>query len=71
MSKPMTLRLLPVGARFYLLRTMEKFTLIWRGPSALGGFKYVVRLEGQERHWTLHHSCHVKPIVRVGEKHAS
>jgi hypothetical protein len=66
-KKPLTVRWLPVGTRFYLLRTMEKFTLIWRGPSALGGYKYIVRRDGATSHTSLHHSCHVKPIIRVGE----
>lgn len=65
--KPMTVRWLPVGTRFYLKRTMEKYTLVWRGPSALGGYKYIVKREGAKSHTSLHHSCHVKPIVRAGE----
>ena len=67
-AKPIiTLRMLPVGTRFYLLRTMEKFTLVAAGPSAFGGYRYTVRREGTTRTTDLHHSCHVKPVVRVGK----
>ena len=58
------LRQLPVGTRFYLVRTMQVYKLISAGPSAAGGYKYKCFREGAT-HWTpLHHSCHVKPIVR-------
>lgn len=60
-----TLRMLPVGTRFYLLRTMQKFKLVAAGPSALGGYKYTVQREGTTRTTDLHHSCRVKPIVRA------
>lgn len=62
--KPMTLRLLPVGFKFYLLRTGQKFKLVSAGPSALGGNKYIVQREGQTRTTWLHHSCHIKPVIR-------
>lgn len=64
MRKPMTLRLLPVGFDFYLLRTGQRFTLISAGPSPLGGIKYVVHREGAKGNSVLHHSCHIKPVVR-------
>lgn len=61
--KRMTLRQIPVGTRFYLVRTMQKYKLVSAGPSPCGGFKYTVLRDGTERTSTLHHSCHVKPIV--------
>ncbi len=61
--KRMTLRQLPVGTRFYLVRTMAKYTLISAAPSPFGGYQYTVRRDGAEHTATLHHSCHVKPIV--------
>ncbi len=66
--KPITVRNLPVGTRFYLKRTMEKYTLISRGPSAFGGWKYIVKRDGAKSHSSLHHSCHVKPIIKVETK---
>lgn len=62
--KPMTLRLLPVGFSFYLLRTMQRFTLISCGPSPTGGRKYIVKENGANRTDWLHHSCHIKPVLR-------
>lgn len=59
----MTLRQLPVGTRFYLVRTMQKYKLVSAGPSPLGGYQYTVLRDGAERTSLLHHSCHVKPIV--------
>ena len=68
MKKPMTLRLLPVGFDFYLIRTGQRFTLISAGPSALGGIKYVVRREGAKANSTLHHSCQIKPVVKRSQE---
>lgn len=65
--RPMKLRLLPVGMDFYLLRTMERFKLVSAGPSDLGGYAYRVRRQGQDKLSTLHHSCHIKPIVKAGQ----
>lgn len=70
MKKPMTLRLLPVGFDFYLLRTGERFTLISAGPSALGGIKYVVHKEGAKGNSVLHHSCQIKPVIRAHDRGA-
>ncbi len=65
-AKPIiTLRMLPVGTRFYLTRTMQKYVLIAAGPSMMGGYKYTVRREGTTRTTDLHHSCHVKPIIKA------
>lgn len=65
--KRMTLRLLPVGFKFYLCRTGQKFKLISAAPSALGGFQYTVLREGATHTMTLHHSCHIKPVIK-GER---
>ena len=63
--RPMTLRLLPVGMSFYLMRTGERYKLVSAGPSALGGYKYTVLRASSGKESTLHHSCRIKPIVRV------
>jgi hypothetical protein len=68
--KPMTLRLLPVGFDFYLLRTGQRFKLISVGPSAMGGYKYNVLQEGHTRGTTLHHSCQIKPVIRAQDRGA-
>lgn len=68
--KPMTLRLLPVGFDFYLLRTGQRFKLMSVGPSPMGGFKYNVLREGEKRGTTLHHSCQIKPVVRAQDRGA-
>ena len=64
MRKPMTLRLLPVGFDFYLVRTGQRYTLVSAGPSPLGGIKYTVKRAGAKGTSVLHHSCHIKPVVR-------
>jgi hypothetical protein len=61
--KPMTLRLLPVGFSFYLLRTGQRFTLVSVGPSPFGGRRYTVQREGAKHPTWLHHSCHIKPVL--------
>lgn len=63
--RPMTLRLLPVGMSFYLMRTGERYKLVSAGPSALGGYKYTVLRASSGKESTLHHSCRIKPIVRA------
>jgi hypothetical protein len=68
--KPMTLRLLPVGFDFYLLRTGQRFKLTSVGPSPMGGFKYNVLQEGHTRGTTLHHSCQIKPVIRAQDRGA-
>lgn len=62
----MHLRQLKAGARFYLLRTMEKYTLLRREIDTPSGTRYVVQREGSSREGRLHHSCHVKPVIRAG-----
>lgn len=58
------LRNLSEGDRFYLLRTMERYTLLRRDRSTPSGTRYVVLREGEERESSLHHSCYVKPVLR-------
>lgn len=61
------LRDLKPGARFVLLRTMDKYTYLGLGPAPHAGLtRRLVRREfGDCDVSTLHHSCHVKPLVRV------
>lgn len=61
----MTLRLLPVGMDFYLVRTMERYKLLSVKPSPLGGLQYKVQRQGAKQPSHLHHSCVVKPVVKV------
>lgn len=61
----MPLRRVRPGQRFVLLRTGERYTLLTKEIDTPSGTRYVVQREGSERKSTLHHSCHVKPIVRV------
>jgi len=58
--------LLP-GTRFMLCRNGQKFTYMGHGKSPNGPwFAHVVKREfGGYGLTTLHHSCHVKPVVRV------
>lgn len=65
MNKPMTLRMLPVGMSFYLLRTMQRCKLVKAGPSAIGGYRYDVEIGSRKTY--LHHSCHIKPIIRASD----
>ena len=53
------------GDRFYLLRTMEKFIYVGRRATEFGGMGHFVSRESDGRTTTLHHSCHVKRIVRA------
>ncbi len=58
----MFLRELPEGARFMLKRTGQRFTFLgrylWKNK-----WRYACQLEGEGLS-TLHHSCHVKPIIK-------
>lgn len=58
------LRLLPDGTRFMLCRTREKYELLQR-LTEKGKVRYIVRRDGSECDSSLHHSCHVKPLVRA------
>lgn len=57
------LRNLPDGTRFMLCRTREKFSLIGR-KFEYGRTRIVVQSESDNRPHTLHHSCHVKLLVK-------
>ena len=59
----MTLRLLPVGFSFYLLRTMQKFTLT-SVVFVKGRRRYVVKEDGAEASTWLHHSCQIKVVLK-------
>lgn len=61
----MPLRRVQPGQRFVLLRTMERYTLLERQIGTPSGTRYVVQRHGSDKQSTLHHSCHVKPIVRA------
>lgn len=61
---PTPLRELPDGTRFMLCRTRQKFCLIGR-VLVKGHHRLVVRADGADRDGTLHHSCHVKPVLRA------
>lgn len=61
---PTPLRELPDGTRFMLCRTRQKFRLIGR-VLVKGRQRLVVRADGTEREGTLHHSCHVKLVLRA------
>lgn len=63
LDRPMTLRLLPVGFDFYLLRNMKRYKLVSAGPSAFGGVKYMAQGVGDKSLMPLHHSCRIKVIV--------
>ena len=64
------LRELPEGTRFMLIRTGNKYRYLGKRPSPYSGL--IVHL--CEREWgdygktSLHHSCHVKPVVRLMER---
>lgn len=57
------LRTLPDGERFVLCRTGQKFTLV-RRERIKNRMRIIVLEEATGRDGWLHHSCHVKPIVR-------
>lgn len=62
----MRLRDLQPGQRFMLLRTRQKYLFLGRQKSQFGcWFVLAVRREfGDHGITSLHHSSHVKPIVR-------
>jgi hypothetical protein len=61
------LRELQPGTRFKLLRTGNKYLYLGRQPSKHSG----LMIHACQREWgdqgitSLHHSCHVKPVVRI------
>lgn len=59
------LRQLPDGTRFMLCRTGQKYCLI-RRDRIKGRLRLVVQSDGSAQEGSLHHSCHVKPVLRAG-----
>jgi len=58
------IRDLQPGERFYLLRTMERYTYVGvRVSERTGTHQHLVMRDG--KYSALHHSCHVKRIVRA------
>lgn len=61
------LRQLKPGTRFKLLRSGEKYLYLGYMPSPISG----LMIHACQREWgdrgttSLHHSCHVKPVVRI------
>lgn len=60
----MKLRQIPDGTRFVLCRTGQRFTLL-RRETVKNRRLIIVQLDGESRLSDLHHSCHVKPILRA------
>lgn len=58
------LRNLPDGTRFMLCRTRQKFRLV-RRALIKGRLRLIVQADGADREGSLHHSCHVKPVIRL------
>lgn len=58
----MHLRELPHGTDFYLIRTGQRFKFLLR-VKYKGKVWFMVRQDGTRRVTTLHHSCHIKPVI--------
>lgn len=58
------LRQLPDGTRFVLVRTGQRFTLL-RRETFMGKRLIACSLGEDPKDSHLHHSCHVKPILKV------
>lgn len=58
------LRQLEDGTRFMLCRTRTKYLLV-RREVVKNRQRIVVRCDGCAEERTLHHACHVKPLVLV------
>lgn len=56
------LRELPEGTRFMLCRTRKMYRLV-RRDSVKGRTRIIVLADAQDREGSLHHSCHVKPVL--------
>ena len=59
----MRLRQLSESTRFVLCRTGQRFRMLRREADKKNKTVYVVQLEGCARESSLHHFCHVKPIL--------
>lgn len=53
------------GQRFMLLRTRETYVYLGASPITPSGHRHECWNESLGQRTTLHHSCHVKPIVRM------
>ncbi|KVP16906.1 hypothetical protein [Burkholderia ubonensis] len=58
------LRQLPDGTRFMLCRTRATY-LLKRREVTKGRTRLIVHRDGSDAESSLHHSCHVKPVVRA------
>ncbi|KVP96521.1 hypothetical protein WJ97_11590 [Burkholderia ubonensis] len=58
------LRQLADGTRFMLCRNRAKYRLV-RRDVIKGRTHLIVQRDGSETETSLHHSCHVKPVVRA------
>lgn len=58
---PLFLRQIPVGARFKLCRTGQKYQRIAREGQPISSIPVIKEQTGEKM--TLHHSCHVKRIL--------
>jgi hypothetical protein len=65
MSQVTHIRDLRPGDRFYLLHTMQRHTYIGVRAGEWAGHRHIVRRDGEDVDRDLHHSCHVKRIVRA------
>lgn len=63
----MFLRDLREGTRFVLCRTRTKYLLV-RREVVKNRQRIVVRRDSCAEERTLHHSCHVKPLVRLSNQ---
>lgn len=61
------LRDLPDGARFMLCRTRKKYQLL-RREVVKGRLRIIIQAEDRDVEGTLHHACHVKPVVRYSTR---
>ena len=63
---PLHLRELRKGQRFMLLRTRDKYTYLGDGVSPYSGtYQHLCQREPSGKITSLHHSCHVKPIITI------
>lgn len=64
---PLHLRELHKGQRFVLIRTGDKFVYLGVGVSPYSGsYQHLCQREfGDRKVISLHHSWHVKPIIRI------
>ena len=62
---PLHLRELRKGQRFMLIRTRDKYTYLGVGVSQVSGsYQHLCQRESGKV-TSLHHSCHVKPVITI------